>query len=247
MDIYDYLFKAKNQFYLGHYQRVLELWRDADRSVEPESAEFSGQETQYVELLVFAHKSILHFVKSDEEKLKENQALLDKHARSLELYLTYFAKADEGLGEDSLEETLRELGEIDAEAEEPWLATLLALSKKVIHNYLCFAQGKFDLFVSIEPKFAEAATDFLMLKFQAFARNQQFKEARRIFEAMKAENDEHILVNFCEYEIANRFERNHEAALEILAEVKQKFGESPKLINMNAASLMLKTEFFKVR
>ena len=126
------------------------------------------------------------------------------------------------------------------------MTELVGLSKKIIHNYLCFASNKFDLFVSIDSKFTEALMDFQMLKFQAFSRNNQIKEAKRMYEKMKSENDEHILVNFCQYEIENRFEFNHEEALEILVEIKQKFGESPKLINMNIASLILKREFFKV-
>lgn len=246
MDCYDYLFKIKNQFYLGQYQRVLDLWKDVDRDVDPESSEFESQETQFVELLVFTHKSILHFLKSDEERVKENQTLMDKFRPSLDLYLTYFSKADEGLGDASLEDTLQELGKVDTAAESAWMTKFLTLSKKVIHNYLCFVAGKFDLFVSLDQKYTEAVMDFQMLKFQAFARNNQSKEARRIHEQMKGENDEHILVNFCEYEIENRFERNHEEALEILVEIKQKFGESPKLINMNIATLILKREFFKV-
>lgn len=63
---------------------------------------------------------------------------------------------------------------------------------------------------------------------------------------MKAENDEHILVGFCEFEIENSFNRNHEEALAVVLEMKQKFGESPKLINLNAAALLLKKDFFKV-
>ena len=247
MDCFDYLFKIKNQFYLGNYQQVLELWRDLDRDVDPSSAEFESQRTQFVELLVFTHKSILHFLRSDPDKVKENQALLDKFKQSLNLYLTFFSKAQEGFGDSSLEDTLEELSQAEASSEIDWMGEFLTLSKKVIHNYLCFSSGKFDLFVSIDGKYPETLMDFQMLKFQAFCRNNQIKEARRLFDQMKAVNDEHILVNFCEYEIENRFERNHEEALEILVEIKQKFGESPKLINMNIASLILKREFFKVK
>lgn len=246
MDCFDYLFKIKNQFYLGNYQQVLDLWKDVDRDVDPQSPDFSAQETQFIELLLFTHRSILHFIKSDQDKIKENQALLDKHKSTLDLFVQYFGKVDEGLGDASLEDTLGELAQIETEGGSNWAGQLAALSKKVIHNYLCFANKKFDLFVSIDGKFSETLMDLRMLKFQAFCRNHQIKEARRVYEKMKAENDEHILVNFCQFEIENRFERNHEEALEVLVEIKQKFGESPKLINMNIASLMLKREFFKV-
>lgn len=247
MDCYDYLFKLKNQFYLGHYQQVLDLWKDLDRDVDITSKEFESQQVQFIESLIFTHKSILHFLKNDGDKVKENQALLDKFKTSLNLYLVYFNKVDEGLDEEqTLEEVLKELGEIDTTSDIPWKTDLMSLSKKVIHNYLCFSNGKFDLFISIDSKYSETLMDFQMLKFQAFCRNNQSKEAKRIYEQMKTENDEHILVNFCEYEIENRFQRNHEEALEILVEIKQKFGESPKLINMNISSLILKREFFKV-
>ena len=246
MDCYDYLYKIKNQFYLGHYQQVLDFWKDLDRDIDFTSKEFESQETQFVELMIYTHKSILHFLKSDQDKVKENQALLDKYKQSLNLYLVYFSKVDEGLGDMTLEDTLQQLGGLETQSDSSWMSALLVLSKKVIHNYLCFAFGKFDLFVSIDQKYPETLMDFQMLKFQAFSRNNQKKEAKRIYQQMKGENDEHILVNFCEYEIENRFERNHEEALEILVEIKQKFGESPKLINMNIASLILKREFFKV-
>jgi hypothetical protein len=246
MDCYDYLFKIKNQFYLGNYQTVLELWKDLDRDVDPSSSDFASQQTQFVELLLFTHRAILHFLKSDDEKIKENQALLDKYRQSLDLYVAFFTKVDEGLGETSLEETLEELNQFPIPTESPWMTEFVSLSKKVIHNFLCFTNGKFDLFVSVDPKYGESLMDFRMLKFQAFSRNNQTKEARRMYQKMKAENDEHILVNFAQFEIENRFERNHEEALEILVEIKQKFGESPKLINMNIASLILKREFFKV-
>ena len=135
---------------------------------------------------------------------------MDKFKESLNLYVVFFSKVDDGLGDATLEETLEELGKTETACESEWMTELVGLSKKIIHNYLCFASNKFDLFVSIDSKFTEALMDFQMLKFQAFSRNNQIKEAKRMYEKMKSENDEHILVNFCQYEIENRIDCHSE-------------------------------------
>ena len=246
MDCYDYLFKMKNQFYLGHYQQVFESWVTLETDLDFESSEFASQKVQYIELLVFMHKSMNHFLTSDPETIKANQAMLEKFKDSMGLYLEYFGESANELSEGNLEEELKKSSEVKEENENESISELITLSKKIIHNYVCFRARKFDLLVTIDKKYPEAFMDAQMLKFQAFCLNNQFKEAQRIYEQMKDENDEHILVNFCEYEVENRINRNHEEALAVLLEMKQKFGESPKLINLNVASLLLKGEFFKV-
>ena len=246
MDIYDYLFKIKNQYYLGNYQQVFTLWKQLEKDVDYDSPEFASTKTQYIELLVLTHKTMLHFLNSDQDTVKENQDMLERFKDSMNLYLTYFGKDSDELESEGLEKVLEELNQFPVESDQQFLTELMVLSKKVIQNYLCFRVKKFDLFVSIDGKYPETLMDLRMLKFQAFSFNNQFKEANNLYEVMKTSNDEHILINFCQFEIENRFQRNHEEAMSVLLEMMQKFGESPKIINLNISSLILNRNFFKV-
>jgi hypothetical protein len=247
MDCYDYLFKIRNQFYLGHHQEVFSMWKSLERDLDKSSSDFVSQKKHYIEVLVFAHRSMSHFLRSDESTVQENQSMLEKFNNSLAMYLDFQGKTHSELAEGKLQQELTRLSEWPNKTEEgDCLSEFLELSKRVLHNYLCFKVRKFDLFIGVDKKYAETYMDSLMMRFQAFCMNNQHKEAERCLENMKAENDEHILANFAEFEVENRIRRNHQEALSVLLEMKQKFGESPKLINLNIASLILKREFFKV-
>lgn len=270
MDLYDYLFKIKIQFYLGQSKEVLSLWMNLEKSLDRNSPEFESQSNHYLEILVFGHRTLFTLAQQDPSVLEENKSLLAKHGATVNLYLEYLElSSDESLNTSTAEEGLQKLADMDNDSLGKLEKEFLILSRKVLHNYLAFRARLFDRLAQPDKKYVETYMDYLMLKFQAFSIYNQVKyffklkliyiiinllklfkiktkEAERVYENMKAENDEHILVGFCEFEIENRFKRNHEEALAVVLEMKQKFGESPKLINLNAAALILKKDFFKV-
>ena len=170
MDLYDYLFKIKIQFYLGQPKEVLSLWATLEKSVDRDSVDFKSQQTNYLEILVFAHRTLFTLTQQEPSIIEENKDLLTRHGNSINLYLEFMELAsDPNLTAGDAETGLQKLADLSSESSEGVEGAFIALSRKVLHNYLSFRARLFDRLAQPDKKFAEAYMDYLMLKFQAFS------------------------------------------------------------------------------
>lgn len=170
MDLYDYLFKIKIQFYLGQPKEVLSLWATLEKSVDRDSVDFKSQQTNYLEILVFAHRTLFTLTQQEPSILEENKDLLTRHGNSINLYLEFMELAsDPNLTPANAETGLQKLADLSSESSEGVEGAFITLSRKVLHNYLSFRARLFDRLAQPDKKFAETYMDYLMLKFQAFS------------------------------------------------------------------------------
>lgn len=230
MDSSDFLVRISNDFYLGNYFDVLDGFKDFS-----ESSAFNKNRTISFQILIFVQKAVIHSMRNCEQEIQKYQSILKGHIALLELFLKYFAPTLLNLPEEEAQSLLAEL-EVQpkiADFSEPEFVEV----KNILRNSIYVATNKFTKFSKISAVYRELALEYQGMVFEAFETNLQRKEAEKLLDDLRIENDEHILVNLLWIQKEMRKQR-FQQAIEKISEVKEKFGDSVKLNNFKACCLV---------
>ena len=230
MEASDYLYRMRNDFYLGRYLDVIEGYKDYQSSKRLNNEFHADFE---ISLLLF--KTLIIFLKNCEDIVKENEELFAPLSPWMDLFLKYYAPALISLPEEEGEALLEELssepkpkGCTDEEFDE---------LKSIFANYINFALKRFPALTPISKTFKESFIEYQSIVFCAFESNRQYKDADKIIEDLRLINDEHVITHLLD---VRREMRNHQfqQAIEVLSEVQEKFGHSLKLANLKCSALL---------
>lgn len=230
MDSADFLTRIATDYSLGNHFDALEAFRDFRQS-----GVFGKDPAAQLQVTLFAHKAMVRAMRDCEAQVAPFQGSFADQVPLLELFLKYYGATllpgAEAEAESLIPELLAE-ERPSCVAAADWGHVQLALS-----NALAFAAGRFSAMRKFSPQLRELNVEFNALVFLAFERNNQFGEAERLLEDLKASNEDHVLTLVLGVRSEMRLGR-FEAALGAINEAREKFGDSLRLGALRAACLL---------
>jgi hypothetical protein len=238
MEASDFLYRIRNDFYLGRYLEVLEGFKDYRSSARKDNefhAEFE------IHLLLF--KTMIVFLRNCEDVVRQNEGLVVGKTDWMDLFLKYYAPTlmplSEEEGQDLLDELVVEqpLGGCSGEEFEEL--------RRIFANYINFGLKRYSALTPISKTFRESYMEYQSIVFCAFEANRQYKDADKVTEDLKLINDEHVITHLLltRKEMRNR---RFDQSLIILKEIEEKFGTALKINSLRFTSLMGMQRFDEV-
>ena len=108
--------------------------------------------------------------------------------------------------------------------------TIDTISLNVIHNFLCLAAQEYKKFKPIPIINKSSYAEYNSMLFRAHLECRDYKEAEKMLDIMRQNDDEDILYNLCriEYGIVKQ---DFDLSLQLIQELRDKFEDSAKLLN----------------
>jgi hypothetical protein len=238
MEASDYLYRMRNDFYLGRFLEVLEGYKDY-KSSKHLNNEFHAEFE--INLLLF--KTLITFLKNAEDVVKENEPLFSSMGQWMDLFLKYYAPTLMNISEEEGVELLDDLTNesklnfcSDEEFEE---------LKNILANYINFAIRMFSSLTPISKTFKESYMEYQSIVFSSFEINRQYKDADKIIEDLRLINDEHVITSLLTIRREVRNQR-FDQAIELLNETQEMFGSSLKIANIRCSILLGTLRFEEV-
>jgi hypothetical protein len=239
MEASDFLYRMRNDFYLGRYLEVLEGFKDY-RSSSRKNNEFHAE----FEIYLMLFKTMIIFLRNCEDVVKKNEGLVAGMAPWMDLFLKYYAPTLIPLPDDEGQALLDELPTEEQLAE--CSAEEFEELRRIFANYINFSLKRYSALTPISKTFKESYIEYQSVIFCAFEFNRQYKDADKIIEDLKLINDEHVITHLLSTRKEMR-NRRFDQALAILKETEQKFGTALKINSLRFTAFMGMQRFEEVR
>ena len=230
MEASDYLYRIANDFHLGRYLEVLEGYKDYKASNA-----FDQKKPAHLDIIVLLQKTIIFFFRNCEDVVRQNEGILGDLTSMIDFFMKYFAPTllplpiEEAEGMLAELETERSLSFVSAEDFEEL--------RKLLANHIQFSLRKFAKLQPIGKKHKEMHFAYKSMVISGFLINKQFKDADRELADLQLTDDEHVLIGLLGIQRALT-RRDFDGALSLLADLKEKFGDSMKLANLKSSCLV---------
>lgn len=105
------------------------------------------------------------------------------------------------------------------------------LDYQLIYNSIVFEIGDYDKLIEINKKYFWSYLEYKSMVFRGYLYNNQIKEAEQILLEIKNLSAEDIITTMSEIEY-NISTKKYDTALELLLNLKEYYGDLPKIINL---------------
>ena len=235
MEVSDYLFRIRNDYFLGRHLDVLEGFKDFQNSRHSKSTT-----SQSFCLKIYVVKSLIFFYRNNEDIVQEYESTLTPLNDLIEVFVKYYAPTIMGIEKEEAEELINEL-KIDKLFHK---FTKEEGSQLIItfQNFIYISQRSFEKLISPSFEFTELVIEYHFMYFCLIYQSHQLNKIEKRILLISEIDDEHILYHLC---ILRKYQHEHlyENAENKIEEIRERFGDSLKLDNLKCVSLMTRLRF----
>ncbi|EGR30295.1 coatomer epsilon subunit family protein, putative [Ichthyophthirius multifiliis] len=228
MDLKEILDQYRQYYYLGNFQKILELWNQTEDS-------------NYGEYLLQIDFLVARSIICLKELQPQNQVQFNKKPSSqlmicAQIASKYLAPLISPC-ELSVQDEDNQNKEIFIEFKEQFQQNNQSIIHLIIGCYIAIQVNDLSFFVQNEAKFKENF-ELLYLYVVILVKNQKFEQAEKKLNELRKMNDDDVLTLLAtiNYHICNE---KYNEAVSYIDEIKERFGDSTKILNIKVSCLMM--------